>query len=61
MKTTIRHIIFEFTLFLYSDEEIVLGFTKKSKKVNVSKDISALGFIVGESNEFINKQIIFYN
>ena len=61
MKTTVRHIIFEFTLFQYSDEEIVLGFTKKSKEMIVSKDISALGFIVGESNEFIKNQVIFYN
>ena len=61
MKTTARHIIFEFTLYLYSDEEIVLGFTEKSKEMIVSKDITALGFIVVESNEFFKNQVIFYN
>ena len=61
MKTTLRHIIFEFTLTVNSDEKIFLGFFQKSRKIIFSKDISALGFLVGDSNEFIKNQIIFYN
>ena len=61
MKTIVRHIIFEFTLYLSDEEEIVLGFTENSKEMMVSKDISAFGFIVGETNKFIKNQVIFYN
>jgi hypothetical protein len=61
MKTSLRHIIFEFTLTIDSNEKIFLGFLKKSKEVKISKDVSALGFLVGDSKEFITNQVIFYN
>ena len=61
MKTSLRHVIFEFTLTISNDERIFLGFIKKSKKVIISKDVSALGFLVGDLNEFITNQVIFYN
>lgn len=61
MKTTVRHIIFEFTLQISSDDEIEIGIFNSFKEVKISKDVSAFGFILGESEDFITNQVIFYN
>ena len=61
MNTALRHLIFEFTITIYKDGEIELGFLEKQKDKILTKNISVLGFLLGETKKIINNQVIFYN
>ena len=61
MKHGIKNIIFEFTLTLYRENEIVFGISEDSEEIVLSKEVTAYGFIVGITENFRTKQIIFYN
>ncbi|MCW8848564.1 MAG: hypothetical protein OQJ81_01195 [Melioribacteraceae bacterium] len=61
MKTSLRHIIIEFTLSIYNDNEIVLGNRDNVEEIIISKEISAFGFLFGHSTNFLTNQVIFYN
>lgn len=61
MKHDIKNIIFEFTLSLHKENEIIFGISDSSEDMVISMEIIAYGFIVGITENFNTKQIIFYN
>lgn len=61
MKTTVKHIIFEFTLQSYSDDKFTIGLFKSNKERRFSENITAYGFILGEIDDFLTNNVLFYN
>ena len=61
MNYDIKNIIFEFTISVLKENEIVLGIVERSDDKIFTKNIIAYGFIIGITENFTADQIIFYN